>query len=199
MLGMNPRRLLAGLAAILCVAGLAWLALDHFVPAPPKKITIAAGSKGGAYEFYAHKYRDILARNHVTLDIRSTQGTVENLKLLQDPKSGVSVGFAQGGVSNSTQAPGLESLGRINYLAFFIFCRATDSFADLTQLKGKRIAVGPESSGTNMAVTKILRSNGITPQNATFLPLGGRAAVDALDAGKADVLIMGNVLEAPLI
>lgn len=199
MLGVNPRRLLAGLAALLCIAGLAWLALDHFVPAPPKKITIAAGSKGGAYEFYARKYRDILARNHVTLDIRSTQGTVENLRLLQDPNSGVSIGFAQGGVSNSTQAPGLESLGRINYLAFFIFCRATDSFTDLTQLKGKRIAVGPESSGTNMAVTKVLRSNGITPQNATFLPLGGRAAVDALDAGKADVLIMGNVLEAPLI
>jgi len=199
MLGVNRNHLLAGLAAILCMAGLAWIALDHFVPAPPKKITVAAGSKGGAYEFYARKYRDILARNHVTLDIRSTEGTVENLKLLQDPKSGVSVGFVQGGVSNSTQAPGLESLGRINYLAFFIFCRATDSFADLTQLKGKRIAVGPESSGTNMVVTKILRSNGITPQNATFLPLGGRAAVDALDAGKADVLIMGNVLEAPLI
>ncbi len=199
MLGVNRNHLLAGLAAILCIAGLAWIALDHFVPAPPKKITVAAGSKGGAYEFYARKYRDILARNHVTLDIRSTEGTVENLKLLQDPKSGVSVGFVQGGVSNSTQAPGLESLGRINYLAFFIFCRATDSFADLTQLKGKRIAVGPESSGTNMVVTKILRSNGITPQNATFLPLGGRAAVDALDAGKADVLIMGNVLEAPLI
>ena len=199
MLGVNRNHLLAGLAAILCIAGLAWIALDHFVPAPPKKITVAAGSKGGAYEFYARKYRDILARNHVTLDIRSTEGTVENLKLLQDPKSGVSVGFVQGGVSNSTQAPGLESLGRINYLAFFIFCRATDSFADLTQLKGKRIAVGPESSGTNMVVTKILRSNGITPQNATFLPLGGRAAVDALDAGKADVLIMGSVLEAPLI
>ena len=199
MLGVNRNHLLAGLAAILCIAGLAWIALDHFVPAPPKKITVAAGSKGGAYEFYARKYRDILARNHVTLDIRSTEGTVENLKLLEDPKSGVSGGFVQGGVSNSTQAPGLESLGRINYLAFFIFCRATDSFADLTQLKGKRIAVGPESSGTNMVVTKILRSNGITPQNATFLPLGGRAAVDALDAGKADVLIMGNVLEAPLI
>jgi TRAP transporter TAXI family solute receptor len=199
MLGMNPRRLLAGLAAILCIAGLAWLALDHFIPAPPKKITIAAGSKGGAYEFYARKYRDILARNHVTLDIRSTQGTVENLKLLQDPNSGVSVGFAQGGVSNSSQAPGLESLGRINYLAFFIFCRAADPFTDLTQLKGKRIVVGPASSGTYTAVTKILKTNGITAQNATFLTLGGRNAVDALDAGKADVLIMGNVLEAPLI
>ena len=59
--------------------------------------------------------------------------------------------------------------------------------------------MGPESSGTNLVVTKILRTNGITPQNATFLPLAGRAAVDALDEGKADVLVLGSVLEAPLI
>ena len=199
MLRVNARRVLAGLLAIACIAGLAWTALEYFVPAPPKKIVIAAGSKGGAYEFYAQKYRDILARNHVTLEIRNTEGTVENLKLLQDPTSGVSVGFVQGGASNSTRVPDVESLGRINYLAFFIFSRSTDSFSDLTQLKGKSVAVGPESSGTNLVVTKILRTNGITPQNTTFLPLAGRAAVDALDSGKADVLILGSVLEAPLI
>jgi TRAP transporter TAXI family solute receptor len=199
MFSLNSRYLYAAAIAVLCTVAAAWLALDQFVPAPPKKITIAAGSKGGAYEFYAQKYRDILARHHVTLEIRPTEGTVENLKLLQDPASGVDVGFAQGGVSNSSQAPDLESLGRINYLAFFIFCRASDPFTDLTQLKGKRIAIGPASSGTNAVATKILRTNGVTPQNATFLPLGGRNAVDALDEGKADVLIMGNVLEAPLI
>ncbi|MDI1288149.1 MAG: TAXI family TRAP transporter solute-binding subunit [Reyranella sp.] len=199
MLGLRLRNLVAALAATLVIAGLAWMALDHFIPAPPRTITIASGSKGGAYEFYAQKYREILARYNVTLNIRSTEGTVENLKLLQEPNSGIDVAFVQGGVSNSNQAPDVESLGRINYLAFFVFCRATDSFAHLTQLKGKRIAVGPVSSGTNMVVTKILKTNGITPQNASFLPLGGRAAVEALDEGKADVLIMGSVLEAPLI
>ncbi|SEO44251.1 TRAP transporter solute receptor, TAXI family [Rhodospirillales bacterium URHD0017] len=196
---MSRRHLFAIVAAVLCAVTAAWLALDHFVPAPPKRITIAAGSKGGAYEFYAHKYRDILARHHITLDIRTTEGTIENLKLLEGPASGVDAGFVQGGVSNSNHAPSVESLGRINYLAFFVFCRAGDPFADLTELKGKRIAIGPASSGTNAVATKILRTNGITPQNATFLPLGGRAAVDALDAGKADVLIMGSVLETPLI
>ena len=199
MLGLQPRRLVAALAAILVIAGAAWLALDHFIPAPPKTITIAAGSKGGAYEFYAQKYRDILARHDVTLNIRSTEGTVENLKLLREPKSGIDVAFVQGGVSNSNHAPEVESLGRVNYLAFFVFCRAGDTFSDLTQLKGKRIAVGPPSSGTNMVITRILKTNGITPENATFLPLAGRAAVDALDEGKADVLILGSVLEAPLI
>jgi TRAP transporter TAXI family solute receptor len=199
MFRINRRYALAALTAILCAVTAAWLALDHFVPAPPKKITIAAGSKGGAYEFYARKYRDILARNHVTLDIRSTQGSVENLALLENPKSGVSVGFVQGGISNSSHAPSVESLGRINYLAFFVFCRTGDPLSDLTQLKGRRVAIGPQSSGTNTVVTKILKTFGVTAQNATFLPLGGRNAVDALDEGKADVLIMGNVLEAPLI
>ncbi len=199
MLTLSRQRLLAAALSILCALGGMWLALEHLVPAPPKTIIIAAGSRGGAYEFYAQKYRDILARHHVALDIRTTEGTVENLRLLQDASSGVSAGFVQGGVSNSSQAPGLESLGRINYLAFFIFCRSTDRFDELAQLKGKSIVVGPDSSGTNSVVTRILKINGITPQNATFLPLAGRAAVDALNSGKADVLILGNVVEAPLI
>ena len=184
---------------VLCAAGAAWLLLAHFVPAPPDKITIAAGTKGGAYEFYANKYREILARNHVVLDIRTTEGTNENLRLIEDPASGVDAAFVQGGISNSRASPNLDSLGRINYLAFFIFCPANESLTDLTQLKGKRVVVGPIASGTNMMVTKILKTNGITAQNTTFLTLGGREAVDALDTGKADVLILGNVLEAPLI
>ena len=196
----NNRRFVFGMVlAVLCVAGAVWLAFSVLVPAPPKQIVIASGSKGGAYEFYAQKYRDILARHHVTLEIRPTEGTMENLKLLEDPASGVQAGFVQGGVSNSTQAPDLESLGRINYLAFFIFARSGTSFSELTELKGRHIAVGPSGSGTNLVVTKILRTNGIAPQNAVFLPLGGRDAVDALDSGKADVIIMGSVLEAPLI
>ena len=185
--------------AVACIAAVVWVALEHYVPAPPKKITIAAGSRGGAYEFYARKYRDLLARHGVTVDIRPTDGSVENLRLLQDASSGVVAGFVQGGVSNSAQAPDIESLGRINYLAFFIFSRAGETFTELTELKGKRIAIGPASSGTHLVATRILRTGGVTAQNATLVPLGGRAAVEALDAGRIDVAFMGSVLEAPLI
>lgn len=199
MFTRSRRLLLVASFIALVVAGLTWAALEHYVPAPPKKITIAAGSRGGAYEFYARKYRDALARHGVTVDIRPTDGSVENLRLLQDPASGVVAGFVQGGVSNSTHAPDIESLGRINYLAFFIFSLVGETFTELTELKGKRIAIGPASSGTNLVATRILRTSGITAQNATLVALGGRAAVEALDAGKIDVAIMGNVLEAPLI
>lgn len=199
MFARGGRLLLVASFTALVVAGLVWAALAHFVPGPPKKVVIATGSRGGAYEFYAQKYRDILAKHHVTLELRPTEGSAENLRLLEDPASDVVAGFVQGGLSNSTQSPDIESLGRVNYLAFFIFSLASETFTDLTELKGKRIAVGPASSGTNVVATKILRINGITAQNATLLPLGGRNAVEALDAGKIDVAIMGNVLETPLI
>lgn len=199
MLGVGYRRLLTGLLVILCIASAAWLTLGHFVPAPPKTITIAAGAKGGAYEYFANRYREILARSHVTLEVRSTDGTGENLKLIEDPNSGVEVAFVQGGFSNSIRSPNLESLGKVNYLAFFIFYRATETLNDLTQLKGKRIAIGPVSSGTHLVAERILKASGVTAQNATLLPLAGRSAVDAMDAGQADVLFIGSVLEAPLV
>ena len=113
--------LLRALVAIICFTGVLWLGLAYFNPAPPSTITIATGPKGGAYEFFAQQYREKLARARVTLNIRITEGTSENIRLLEDPKSGVQVGFVVGGASNSQQAPGLLSLGRVNSQVFWIF------------------------------------------------------------------------------
>jgi len=132
--------LLRALVAIICFSGAAWLVLAYLNPAPPSTITIATGPKGGAYEFFAQQYREKLARDHITLNIRLTDGTAENIRLLEDPKSGVQVGFVVGGASNSQQAPGLLSLGRVNDQVFWIFYRGTQTLDDLTQLKGKRIS-----------------------------------------------------------
>jgi len=199
MFKVSARSALTAMTMVLCIIGVTWFALDQLLPAPPKRITIAAGTKGGAFEFYARKYQEVLARSHVALDIRLTDGTGENLKLLSEPRSGVDIGFVQAGVTNSKRSPGLESLGRVDYLVFFVFCRANESFTDLTELKGKRIAVGPEGSGTNVVVTRVLGASGINFQTATLLPLAGQEAVNALYGNRADVLVLGNALDAPLV
>jgi TRAP-type uncharacterized transport system substrate-binding protein len=76
-----------------------------------------------------------------------TKGAVENLKLLDDPKSGVTEGVLQGGISDRTQSPDLLSLGRINYQIYWVFSNASANLEDLRQLKGKRVALGPQGSG----------------------------------------------------
>jgi hypothetical protein len=81
--------LLRALVAIIFLAGAVWLVMTYFNPAPPSTITIATGPEGGAYEFFAEQYRQRLARANVTLNVRITGGTAENIRLLEEPKSGV--------------------------------------------------------------------------------------------------------------
>ena len=121
MLRLSRWDLFKGLAAIVCVVGTVSLALIYLFPAPPSKISIATAFKGGAYELFGHRYRQILARSDVNSDLLLTDGSVENLKLLKEQNSGVQVAFVQGGVSNSNQASEVLSLGRINYQLFGFF------------------------------------------------------------------------------
>jgi TRAP-type uncharacterized transport system substrate-binding protein len=76
--------------------------LDYFVPSPPSKITIATGFKGSSFEYFGERYRERLAASaRVAVELRETNGAVENLRLLQDPKSGVHIGFVTGDVPDS--------------------------------------------------------------------------------------------------
>jgi TRAP-type uncharacterized transport system substrate-binding protein len=199
VLGYHRGHLYGLIAAILCVAGIGWFALAYFIPAPPTQIAIGTGFKGGDYEFFGEKYREILARSAVTLDVRETEASGQNIKLMQDPNSGVQAGFVQGGVANGKLAPRLWSLGRINYDLLAVFYRAGETLDDLTQLKGKRIAVGPVGSGTQVVAAKVLSVSGVTSQTATLLPVVGQAAVDALHDGNIDVLFMAIGPDSPLL
>lgn len=63
---------------------LGFLVAYQFVqPAPPKEITIATGDVTGACYAYGQRYREILFRHGITLQVRSTKGSVENLELLR--------------------------------------------------------------------------------------------------------------------
>ena len=169
MLGFNRWHLLKGSAAILCIVGS--LVLIYFFPAPPSTLTIAVGFKGLSYELLANRYKEILARDHVNLVLRNTVGGAEHFKLLEDKNSGVQVAMVQGGISNDEKSPGLLSLGRINYQIFCIFYRANELLNDLTELKGKRIAVGPVGLGGRIVAEKVLAISGVTSENSTLLPL----------------------------
>src|SRR5512133_2473399 len=72
----------------------AWRVLE---PAPPKKITIAAGVAGGSYDHFAREYAKHFREDGFELEVRNTAGSVENYELLKDEKSGVDVALVQGG------------------------------------------------------------------------------------------------------
>jgi TRAP-type uncharacterized transport system substrate-binding protein len=199
MLGFNRWHLLKLIAAILCIVGMSWLALAYFIPAPPSKFTIATGAKNQTYEAIGRRYQDTLARSHVDVELRLTNGAGDNIKLLNDPASGIKVGIAQGGISDSDRSPDLLSLGRINYQIYWIFHRAAEPLDDLRQLKGKRIAVGPPGSGQRVTTEKILGISGVNSENTTLLNLSTQGAENALNDGQIDALFLPIALDAPIL
>ena len=95
--------------ASLCVAFLLLRSL------PPRTIVMVTGPEGSAYAEVGPRYREILGRAGIELKLLPTGGEFENLARLGDPRSGVSVGFIQGGITTQKESPDLVSLGAIFY------------------------------------------------------------------------------------
>jgi len=188
MLGYNRRQLFKGLAAAAGIVGSISLILVYFIPAPPSKVTMATAFKGSSFEYYGRQYREIFARSNIELELRETIGAVENLKLLQDPRSGVQISLMLSGVSDGKHAPGLLSLGTVYNNPYWIFYSSNEQFDRLSQLKGRRIAVGPEGSGTRASAEQILGKGGVNSDTATFLSFAGTAAVEAINDGRVDAV-----------
>jgi TRAP-type uncharacterized transport system substrate-binding protein len=173
-----------------------WIAARYVHPAPPSAITLAAGPKDSSFDRFAQRYAKILARQGVTLKVLPTEGALDNLKRLADPKVDVDVGFVQGGLATlgGDASSELMSLGSIFYLPVYVFYRAPQPIARLSQLSGKRIAVGRQGSGTRVLAEALLKANGVEAKPPTaFLDLVGKDAGDALVAARADaVFLMGD-------
>jgi TRAP-type uncharacterized transport system substrate-binding protein len=104
-----------------------------------------------------------------------------------------------GGVSDAKRAPDVLSLGTAYNQPFWIFYSSNQQLDQLSQLKGKRIAVGPVGSATRFTAEQILGQGGITAETATFLPFAGSAADKALNDGAVDVVWIIGVPEATAV
>jgi TRAP-type uncharacterized transport system substrate-binding protein len=198
-LGYNRWQLFKRSAVAVIVVGVVAFALIYFFPASPSKVVIATGVKGSSFEYYGKQYREIFARHNIELELRPTAGALDNLIELRKPNSDVQIAFVTGGLSNGKHAPGLLSLGTIYNQPFWIFYSSNAALDRLSQLKGKRIAVGPPGSGTRYAALKILGKAGVNSNTANMLTYGGSAAVKALNDGFVDIAWMVGAPNATAI
>lgn len=197
---VSPRDLLLAAAPVLLLTAVAfWVAFKFVQPAPPRHLTIVTGAEGGAYYAFAERYRSILARHGVTLDIRSSSGSLENLALLMDAESDVEVGFAQGGTGSAANSPRIFSLGSIYYEPAWIFLRRTLEVQTLAELRGRRVAVGPDGSGTRVLALQLLALNGVALPPTELLYLGAREAADGVVKGDVDAAFIVSAPEARVV
>jgi TRAP-type uncharacterized transport system substrate-binding protein len=193
------RDLAATLGPVLLLSIAAILLALHFVrPAPPSELSIAAGPEGSTFRSTAEKYRVVLARNGVTLKVLPTAGSLDNLKRLADPNSGVDIALVTAGVRTEADTSDLVSLGSISYQPLTIFYRSRKPIERLSELEGQRIAIGAEGSGTRFLALELFKGNGIEPGGSTSLvPIEGEAARKALLAHEVDAIFLSGDSAAP--
>jgi len=184
-------------AAIAIVAMLWVVMILH--PLPPRTVVMTTGPEGGAYHEVGKRYREIFARAGIDLRLLPSAGGIENLRRLRDPRSGVSVGFEQGGTTSEQESPGLVSLGAVFYEPLWFFYRGVHPGRKLEGLRGKRISIGPEGSGTrNLALTLFSRT-GIDPGVAELLPFTPQVAGEKLRNGQIEAVVMVASWDSPVV
>ncbi|MFN8703617.1 MAG: TAXI family TRAP transporter solute-binding subunit [Rhodospirillales bacterium] len=171
---------------VLVAAGfaLAWRFVD---PAPPKSFAFAGGAPGGAYADFAERYRALLAKEGIVLEVRATTGSLDNLRRLNAEPPTADAGFVQGGVGSEEGAPGLATLASVFFEPVWLVLRSDLAVAKLYDLRGLRVAVGGEGSGTQVLVRQMLRANGLdATRDILAANLGTDAAFAALADGQID-------------
>jgi TRAP-type uncharacterized transport system substrate-binding protein len=165
-------------------------AIVYFIrSAPPKAITISAGPEGSNFFKIAHKYAKILERNGVKAKVLTSNGSIENLQRLNDPKAQVDLGIVQTGPANEAN-DNLVSLGSISYQPLLVFYRGKHLDL-LSQLEGKKISIGPVGSGTRDVALAVLGATNMKDSaKSTFLDY------DAEDAQKG---LKGKTIDAAFV
>lgn len=198
----NPLAIASGFCVLLIsIFTVLWI----LVPPPPKVIEMATGFPTGLYYQFGERLKKEVALDGVNLEVKATGGTIDNLKLLNDPQSGVNFAMIQGGVADVSQHPNLVSIAGMFYEPVWVWYREP-AFKNeggrlqvLGQLKGKRVAMGNEGSGTLALSTALLKISGISENEIRAEKLKPDEVLAKLNSGDLDAAFIVAAAEAPIL
>lgn len=168
---------------IIVVIAVIWAIIAE---APPTKISIEAGPKGGFFDSTARLLKEKLKEHNIDALVINSEQTSKIITNVNDPKSQIDMGFIAHEVKPG-QFLNVKSLGSIIMDPLFIFQRNELNAKSPADFKGMRLGVGPTNTGGRIITDIILKEYGINEENATYEVLSLTAMVSALKTGKIDV------------
>lgn len=159
-----------------------------------ESIIITSGSKGGGYERIAQVLATHIAQQlpETTVQVLPSDGSIENLEK-------VSTGRAQlGVVQNDVEGGGdIRVVSPLHEEVLHLFVANKSEIWRLPDLKGKRVAVGPERGGTAKLMTSLFDLYGLSGDvELVYLPI--EEAMAELEAGTVHICAMVTALGTPI-
>jgi len=166
--------------AVLLLIATSWGVVKLISPAPPRSLVMSTGAVDGAYHAFGLKYQALLKANGISLELKPSTGSIENLARLNAGEA--SVAFVQGGLGpmatqdqEAAEASPLRSLGTIGFEPVWIFSHSLNLSGGLQALKGKKVAVGLAGSGNFKVALELLTAYALVDKDGE--PLGGTELV----------------------
>jgi TRAP transporter TAXI family solute receptor len=194
----RSRRRWISIALVVLLAGGLVVGVRIIYP-PAKVLVMTTGTPGSAYDLFGQQYKELLAREGIELRLEPSAGAVENLQRLNDSRSGVSVGFSQGGLTNAHESPDLVSLGTMFYEPLWFFCRGDGCGQRVRDLRGKKLSVGPQGSGTRALADRLLALNGFDDGAVERLSFSAAESAEPLLRGEIDAAAMVASWSTPAV
>lgn len=188
-----------GVPGFVAIGLVIWAAVELMRPAPPRAIRFLAGPEDSEYRHMAEHYKRHIESHGVKVNLLTSQGSLENLHRLADGDHDADVGFVQAGMMQGVEAGGLVSLGTMFIKPLMVFYRGGGQLDRLTQLRGKRLSVGPEGSGTRAMAMALLQANNVLPKAGFLFDHDGEEAAKALEAGQVDAAFLTGDSASPAL
>lgn len=180
---------------------LVFILLTYYLirPIPPDTLTMTTGMEGGSFIVFAERYRQVLAHDGIRVKLRPSSGLVENLRLLGDESQDVDASFVQGAIGKDEIAANLMSLGSLTYTPLWVFYRDEENYDDLSQLRGKRIAIGPKGSGIQRLSLDLLKVVKAADPPTVLYEYPYNTAMAAILAGRVDAVMAFGSADSQLV
>lgn len=160
-----------------------------------KIVTIATGGSSGPYNIIATTLADGYSKEFgVNSRTQTTGASVENLNLMAQEKVEMSFVMSdalmqalEGTDAFKEKIENVQILANLypNYVQ--VITTGKTGIENIEDLKGKRVAVGDQGSGVEIATKAVLEAHGITYDDIEVDYLGYAEAADALKSGTIDV------------
>ncbi|MFV0133260.1 TAXI family TRAP transporter solute-binding subunit [Streptomyces sp. HMX87] len=164
------RAVRAATAAVIALGLLLWWLLPLGEEPPRGTITFSTGTHAGVYHKYGELLRDRLAKDMPGLKVRlvPSAGSQENVERVVSGEADFTIAAADAVETYKIQErPGsgaLRGVARLYDDYVQLVVPGDSDVHSLSDLRGKRVAIGLPNSGVRLIATRLLRAVGIDPE-----------------------------------
>jgi TRAP transporter TAXI family solute receptor len=195
-------------AAVLAVVGLLIASRSsEDASVKPNRARIAAGDTSGVYFKYGKALAEIIGdRANSDVTVISSGGSAENIRLLRENRAELAfiqndiMTYAYDGIEIfSTDGPFKDFSAVAGLYPEACQIVARSDVKDIDGLKGRRVSIGDEGSGTELNAVQILSAHGMSETDIDADHLGFGASVTAFREGKIDAFFCTAGVPTPAV